>query len=120
MNFTGIFFALFTAVAIGIGFVWVIKLEYYVGAHVAKAVGALGALVVLASLFLPGFVLSAIVGILGGVVVWGATEMTDQEERVAEGMFPANPKKQAREVTIPPSIGETEGVAQSVSKGGEL
>ena len=109
MNFTGIFFALFTAVAIGMGFVWVIKLEYYVGAHVAKAVGVFGALVVLGSLFLPGFVLSTVVGILGGVFVWGATEMADQEDRVTEGMFPANPKKKAREVATPPTLGETEG-----------
>ncbi|PID84764.1 MAG: hypothetical protein CSB13_11430 [Chloroflexi bacterium] len=96
MNFTGIFFALFTVVTIGLGFVWVIKLEYYVGSHVAKAVAVLGILVVVVSLFMPSFTLSAIVGIIGGTIVWGATELPDQEERVAEGMFPANPRKQAR------------------------
>lgn len=107
MNFTGIFFGLFTAVAIGLGFVWVIKLEYYVGAHVAKAVAVFGVLVVVASLFMPGFVLSAVVGIIGGTIVWGATELPDQEERVAEGMFPANPRKRDKEKAISPS--ETEG-----------
>ncbi|NKQ35191.1 MAG: DUF4491 family protein [Chloroflexi bacterium] len=120
MNFTGIFFALFTAVTIGIGFVWVIKLEYYVGAHVAKAVAVLGVLVVLGSLFLPGFILSAIVGIIGGTIVWGATELPDQQERVAEGMFPSNPKKQARAAVAPPAADEREVAAQSVSKRGEI
>ena len=33
MNTTGIFIGLFTVLAIGLGFVWVIKLEYYVGAQ---------------------------------------------------------------------------------------
>jgi len=96
MNYNGIILGLFTTVAIGIGFVWVIRLEYYVGAHVAKAVAALGIIVTLASLFTPNFVTSAIVGILGGTIVWGATELPDQEERVAEGMFPANPNKQVQ------------------------
>ena len=42
MNTTGILFGLYTAVVIGLGFVWVIKLEYYVGAHVARATAGLG------------------------------------------------------------------------------
>lgn len=50
--------------AIGLGYVWVIRLEYHVGAYVAKAVAALGIAIVLASLFIPSFVLSAIVGIV--------------------------------------------------------
>ena len=66
MNTTGIFLGLFTAIAIGIGFVWVIKLEYYVGAHTAKAVAALGIAIILVSLLIPDFTFSAIVGVLGG------------------------------------------------------
>ena len=108
MNFTGIFFALFTLISIGIGFVWVIKLEYHVGAHVAKTVGALGVLLVLVSLFLPNFTVSAIIGILGGTIIWGATEFADQEERVANGMFPANPNKRARKQAVG---SQTDGVA---------
>jgi hypothetical protein len=93
MNVTGIIFAVFTALAIGIGFVWVIKLEYYVGAHITKIVALVGVATILISLFLPNFWLSAFVGVIGGTIVWGATELPDQEERVKKGMFPANPRK---------------------------
>ncbi len=97
MNFIGILIGLFTALVIGVGFVWVIKLEYYVGAHLAKPVAAVGALVILLSLVMPDFVSSALVGVTGGSIVWGATELPDQQERVARGMFPANPKKRTRQ-----------------------
>ena len=118
MNTTGIFLGLFTAIAIGIGFVWVIKLEYYVGAHTAKAVAALGIAIILVSLLIPDFTFSAIVGVLGGTVIWGATELPDQEERVAKGMFPVNPNKRARKPTKTPSLSESqvEDAAQSLSK----
>ena len=93
MNFTGLIFACITLAAVGLGFLWVIKLEYYVGAHLAWPVGILGGVVVLASLLVPGFAASAVVGILGGTIVWGATELPDQEKRVKDGIFVANPKK---------------------------
>ena len=114
MNTTGIFFGLFAAIAIGIGFVWVIKLEYYVGAHIAKAVTAFGITITLISLFIPSFTLSAIVGVLGGTIVWGATELPDQEKRVAKGIFPANPARkqpvesQAEDVALDTSTKEGE------------
>ena len=97
MNFTGLIFAGITLAAVGLGFLWVIKLEYYVGAHLAKPVGMLGGVVVLASLVVPGFTASAVVGILGGTIIWGATELPDQEKRVRNGIFPANPKKKRGE-----------------------
>jgi hypothetical protein len=109
MNTTGILFGAFTFLAIGLGFVWVIKLEYYVGAHVTWAVAALGAAIVLASLFAPGFTPSAILGVLGGTLIWGATELPALVERVAKGLFPANPRKQAERAAEPPDAGETEG-----------
>lgn len=96
MNFIGVLFGLYTVLVIGLGFVWVIKLEYYVGAHVAKAVAIFGILMALASSLIPSFVLSALIGILGGTIAWGATELPDQEVRVARGMFPANPGKKPR------------------------
>jgi hypothetical protein len=109
MNATGILFGLFTFLAIGLGFVWVIKLEYHVGAHVAWAVAALGVALILASLFVLGFTPSAILGVLGGTLVWGATELPAQEKRVARGLFPANPRKQAGQPPGPPGAGESEG-----------
>ena len=93
MNFTGFIFACITLAAVGLGFLWVIKLEYHVGAHLAWQVGILGGVVVLGSLIVPGFTASAVVGIVGGTIIWGATELPDQESRVRKGIFPANPKK---------------------------
>lgn len=109
MNLTGILFGAFTFLAIGLGFLWVIKLEYHVGAHVAWGVAALGAALVLASLFVPGFVPSAIMGVLGGTLIWGATELPAQEARVARGLFPANPRRQAGRAAEPRDVGEREG-----------
>ena len=99
MNTTGILFGLYTAVVIGLGFVWVIKLEYYVGAHVARATAGLGIILALGSLFIPNFTLSALIGILGGSIVWGSTELEEQEQRVAEGIFPANPAKRPHQTS---------------------
>jgi hypothetical protein len=101
MNTTGILFGLFTFLAIGLGFLWVIKLEYYVGARAAWTVAAMGAALVLASLLVPGFLPSAIMGVLGGTLIWGATELPEQEKRVAKGLFPANPGKRAQTKPAP-------------------
>lgn len=95
LNFWGLAFAGMTFVAIGVGFLWVIKLEYFVGAHVARAVGALGIAVAMASAFLPGFAASAIAGMIAGTIFWGATELPDQQERVRKGMFRANPRRRS-------------------------
>ena len=95
MNLTGILFGLFTLLAIGLGFVWVIRLEYHVGAHAAWAVAGLGTALVLASLLVRDFTPSAILGVLGGTFIWGATELPEQEKRVNRGLFPANPRKRA-------------------------
>ena len=112
MNLTGILFGASTFLAIGLGFLWVIKLEYHVGAHVAWAVAALGIATVLGSLFVPGFTPSAILGVLGGTLIWGATELPEQEERVTRGLFPANPRKQAHQPGEPSGSGETEGESE--------
>ena len=93
MNFTGLGLGLFMLLAIGFGFFWVIKLEYYLGARVWKGVLALGIVLCLFSLWLPSFTASALVGILGGSIAWGATELPAQEERVRRGLFPTNPGK---------------------------
>jgi hypothetical protein len=97
INLKGVFFGFFMLLVIGIGFLWVIKLEYYVGAWLWKGVLALGVLICVASLFVPDFTASALLGIFGGSVVWGATELPGQEQRVKQGLFPVNPKRKKRE-----------------------
>ena len=96
MNWTGIFLGLFMLLVIGFGFFWVIQLEYYLGARVWKSVLVLGIGICLLSLFMPDFTSSALVGIFGGSIVWGATELPGQEERVRRGLFPANPRRTTR------------------------
>lgn len=89
INLTGLLLGLFMLFAIGFGFLWVVNLEYYLGAQVWKSVLVAGLLICLASLFLSDFWASALLGIFGGSVVWGATELPDQAERVRRGLFPA-------------------------------
>ena len=93
MNLTGLFLGLYMLLVIGFGLFWVIKLEYYLGAQVWKIVLAAGVLILLAAFFMPTFTASALLGIFGGSVVWGATELPGQAERVRQGLFPANPRR---------------------------
>ena len=93
MNFTGLGLGLFMLFSIGFGFFWVIKLEYYLGAAIWWAVLVVGLVVCLLSLFMPTFSGSGLLGIFGGSIVWGATELSGQEERVRRGLFPANPRR---------------------------
>ena len=97
MNLTGLTLGIFMLFCIGFGFFWVIKLEYYWGAQVWKLVLLAGLILCLASLFMPAFALSAIFGILGGSVIWGATEFPAQSERVQRGLFPPNPRRSSGE-----------------------
>jgi hypothetical protein len=93
MNPIGLLLGVYMLFVIGFGFFWVIRVEYYLGARVWKAVFAAGLLICLASAFMPTFITSALLGIFGGSVVWGATELPGQAERVSQGLFPANPKR---------------------------
>ena len=81
---------------IGTGFMWVIRLEYLVGAYVWKRIAAFGVAVCLLALVMPSFLVSAVVGIIGGSIVWGAMEMPHQEERVDHGLFRAHPNRASR------------------------
>ncbi len=96
MNWTGILLGLFSALVIGLGFVWVIRFEYYLGAYRWKWVLAAGLALVASSLFMPNFALAAIAGIAGGSIAWGAVELPHQEERVDHGLFRAHPERATR------------------------
>ena len=97
MNLTGLTIGFITLLSIWIGFFWVIKLEFYIGAYIWKAVLTLGIILCLGSLLIPSFWGSALLGIIGGCIAWGATELPDQAERVRRGVFPANPKRGNKE-----------------------
>ncbi len=96
MNWTGIIFGLFSALVVGLGFVWVIRFEYLVGAYRWKWVLATGLALCVGSLFMPNFELAALLGIVGGSIAWGAVELPHQEERVDHGLFKAHPQRASR------------------------
>lgn len=96
MNWTGLTLGLFAMLVIGLGFVWVIRFEYYVGAYRWRWVAAFGAAIIVISLFMPVFLVSAILGIAGGSIVWGALELPHQEERASHGLFKVHPERASR------------------------
>ncbi len=85
--------AIITLFLIGFGFFWVIKLEYHFGACIKRIILFSGIIIVVLSLFINQFFYAALLGLIGGTVIWGSTEMEDQEERSDKGMFPNNPNK---------------------------
>jgi hypothetical protein len=96
LNWTGIALGLFSALVIGLGFVWVIRVEYYFGAYRWKWIAGAGLAMCLASLFMPSFLTAAVLGIAGGSITWGALELPHQEERVDHGLFKAHPSRALR------------------------
>jgi len=95
VNLTGLYLGIFMLFSIGFGFLWVVRLEYALGSGMWRIVLVIGLLICLGSLFAPSFGLSAVLGIFGGSVVWGATELPAQAERVQHGLFPANPGRKS-------------------------
>ncbi len=93
MNPFGLMLGLATFFIIGLGFVWVIRVERFLGYLWWPYVMAAGALVVLGSLFVASDWGSALLGAFGASLIWGATELKDQAVRAELGWFPFNPKK---------------------------
>jgi hypothetical protein len=71
----------------------VIKSEYYIGKKIWPVFLIAGIALILSSLFIDRFMVSAIVGVTGFACLWSIHEVFEQEERVCKGWFPANPKK---------------------------
>lgn len=93
MNLFGFFVGLLTLLILGLGFLWVIRGERYLGYLWWPYCLGLGGLLLIGSLFIHNAWGSALVGILGGSVMWGATELKEQAIRAELGWFPFNPKK---------------------------
>jgi hypothetical protein len=92
MNFFGLFLGLPTLMIIGLGFVWVVRGEYYLGYLWWPYIMGLGILVVLGSLFTQSDWGSALQGIFGASLIWGSTELKEQAVRAEIGWYPYNPK----------------------------
>ncbi|MDE6415806.1 MAG: DUF4491 family protein [Duncaniella sp.] len=93
-NFEGLLMGLATFIIIGLFHPLVIKGEYYLGAKVSKILFALlGVITAVASLLVESFIASTLLGIIAFSSFWGIKEVAEQEERVARGWFPKNPRR---------------------------
>jgi hypothetical protein len=66
-------------------------MEYHLGYLWWPYALLVGMLLVASSLFVSGVAASALLGIAGASLIWGATELRDQAVRAALGWFKTNP-----------------------------
>jgi hypothetical protein len=93
MMWQGIALGMFSLFMIGMGFVWVIRMEYYLGYLWWPYPMGLGIVLLVLSLFVGNAGWSALLGITGGVLIWGATELKEQAVRAELGWFRFNPRR---------------------------
>jgi hypothetical protein len=93
MTYFGLLLGIATLFIIGLGFLWVIRGEYYLGFLWWPYFMGLGILVVIGSLFVSSVWISALMGIFGASVVWGSTELKEQAVRGEIGWYPFNPRR---------------------------
>ena len=93
MNLQGLIIGAVSFVIIGVFHPIVIKAEYYWGTRTWPLFLVAGCACLVASLFLPGAIASACVGVLGFSCLWSIGELREQAQRVARGWFPKNPRR---------------------------
>jgi hypothetical protein len=93
MNWFGLVVGVATLFIIGLGFVWVIRGERYLGHLWWPYVLGTGILLALGAMFIANDWASALVGALGASLIWGATELKEQAVRGELGWYPFNEKK---------------------------
>ena len=93
MSFFGPLVGLAGLFIIGLGFIWVVRGERYLGYLWWPYFMGAGCACILAALFLPGDWAPALLGALGGSLVWGSTELKEQAVRAELGWAPFQKKK---------------------------
>ena len=93
MNFFGLTLGIATLLIIGLGFVWVIRGERFLGYLWWPYFLGFGVFLVIVSLFLPWIWASALAGAFGASLIWGSTEFKEQAVRTELGWFPFNGDK---------------------------
>jgi hypothetical protein len=93
MNFLGVLLGLATLFVIGLGFVWVIRGEYFFGYLWWPYVMGLGFALIGLSVLVAADWLSALTGVFGASLIWGSTELRDQAVRAELGWYRFNPRK---------------------------
>ena len=93
MNTFGLFLGIPTLFIIGLGYIWVIRGERYLGLLWWPYFMGLGILLVIGSIFIPTIWGSALMGIFGGSLIWGSTEFKEQAIRAELGWYSFHEKK---------------------------
>ena len=93
MNWLGIEAAVVTFICVALFHPIVIKSEYYFSARCWPVFLAAGLGCTAASLFVASSLLSITFGALGCCFLWSVIELKEQEQRVARGWAPKNPKR---------------------------
>lgn len=93
MNFLGLTLGIATLLIIGLGFIWVIRGERYFGYLWWPYVMGFGLMLILTSMFVSSFWVSALLGGVGASLLWGSTELKEQAIRAEVGWYPFNAKK---------------------------
>ena len=95
MHFYGLIIAAVCFFMIGICHPIVIKAEYHFGKGCWPVFLVLGLILIFISIRCTNLLLSIIIGMAGGCSLWSIKELYEQEQRVARGWFPQNPKRKA-------------------------
>jgi hypothetical protein len=93
MNFEGVILGAIVFLTIGVFHPVVIKGEYYFGARIWPIFLVVGIVCVALSLFIENTYGSVSLGVVGFSSLWSIQEIREQEQRVAKGWFPKNPKR---------------------------
>ena len=93
MNTFGSLLGLITLIVIGLSFFWVIRAERHLGVYWWPYFAASGLLLCIFSLVVASDWLSAVLGVQGACLIWGATELKEQAMRVELGWYPQKTHK---------------------------
>lgn len=93
MNFTGIIIGVATFLIIGLFHPIVIKAEYYIGTRCWWAFALMGAVTVVAALFVENVLISTLLAVWGASSFWSIGELFEQRKRVERGWFPKREKR---------------------------
>ena len=89
----GIIIGFGTFLLIGLFHPIVVKAEYYFSKKIYPLFIVAGVILLILSYFIKNNIASALLGVAGFSSFWSIIEIFEQEERVAKGWFPKNPKR---------------------------
>jgi len=93
MNTFGLLIGIASLFIIGLGFIWVIRGERYLGLLWWPYFMGMGIVLVIGSLLISSKWGSALMGVFGSSFIWGSTEFKEQAIRAESGWFPFREKK---------------------------